>query len=187
MSNYLLISRPEYVSQFLPAGTFLDPNDRCLDLSTPTCQAVRLAVFDWQNQYNSLIIEVVTNNDNSWNNLPNMHDDISFILKRLIMNESQFMFGLVTGAEQGTGLGQVTPDTKNTLINAGYLDPNRNYDLFSPQDNIIVSSANIRYLYDNLQNQSSTNGWNVYEEDILKISIALYNTGPEMILLQAIE
>ncbi|GEM_PF-4554015 len=46
------------------------------------------------------------------------------------------------------------------------------------QDNIAVASANIRYLYDNFQTQSYSNRSNVYEEDSLKISIALYNTGP---------
>jgi hypothetical protein len=138
-------------------------------------------VYEIQNQYDQTIIDsVVGTNDvqGYWQDKPDIQSLLVHITKRLIMNESQFRNNLVTGDEKGTGLGQVTPGTLQTLVNFGYVegDANQSY-LFDPTYNIQATQANLRFLYDGIVASNEKNSWAMEDEEVLKFAVALHNSG----------
>jgi WXG100 family type VII secretion target len=181
LAPWLTEHHPELVQQHMQPGEQFDPDDRCTE-STATCRAALAAGLEWQNTFNDEIVAAF-GQGGSWGNRPDLQATLSHILKRQILNEGQFTTDAVTGPEQGTGLVQVTPGTLDTLINSGYLPAlpagvTADDYLKNPQNAIVAASANLRYLYDNIQEQNETNNWNMSEQDALKLTVALYNTGP---------
>jgi hypothetical protein len=111
------------------------------------------------------------------------------VYKRVVINETQFVPGWVTGTELGTGLAQVTPDTLRLLSNFGYIqipsnvNKNENASLLAllqnPTFNANAGMANLVYIYNGITQKNKIHDWQMSDDDIWKFVAALYNAGPQ--------
>ncbi|RME59980.1 hypothetical protein D6779_03040, partial [Candidatus Parcubacteria bacterium] len=147
---------------------------------------------EWQNKYNEMILQTAFHPQHI--KIPTSVDPVllSAIYKRVVMNETQFIPGAVTGTEQGSGLAQVTPDTLRTLYWKGFVkmpegytkndlrDDNKLISLLKePAFSMEVGMANLVYLYQGIQKSNTENGWQMSEEDIWRLAAAYYNARPQ--------
>lgn len=141
------------------------------------------ASYEWQNSFDPLIISAIMVSEDWSAEDEEVQVRVAEIIKRLIMNESQFTTNQMTGTEQGTGLTQITPDTLTTLIILEYIQPMGDgelfgYDLTDPEDNITAAVANLYYLYQGIRIENEIENWEMSTEDVLKLSVGLFNSGP---------
>jgi hypothetical protein len=132
--------------------------------------------YQIQNQYNQIIIDAVTDPEGPWADRPDLHDQLIRITKRLVINESQFRNDYVDPADNATGFGQVTPDFLFDVVANGGL-PDREYDLFDPEENLEVVVGSLRWLYDGVQGNNEEYGWEMDDRTMLMFSVGMYNAG----------
>jgi hypothetical protein len=136
--------------------------------NSPECLA---KIVEWQNKYNQIILEAANDPNSEWRlKYPNLNIDpavLAVMYKRIVMNESQFIPGWVTGSEQGTGLAQVTPDTLKLLANAGLIQIPGEVNVYDntalvallqdPAFNARAGMANLIYLYQGIEASNLAN------------------------------
>jgi len=158
--------------------------------NSPECLA-KLA--DWQNKYNQMIADVATNPTSDWKQYyPDLGIDpatLAAMYKRVAFNESQFVPGVLTGDEKGTGFAQVTPETLKTLVNGNFIRLPQGVDindrtslialLQDPVYNTQAGMANLVYLYKGIKDSNNNNGWQLSEENTWRMVAALHNTGAQ--------
>jgi hypothetical protein len=154
------------------------------------CLAIQI---QWTNQYNQIIFDVASNPNSEWRtNNPELNIDpllLAVLYKRIALNETQFVPGIVTGLERGSGFAQVTPDTLNFLVTKGFIALPEGFNkedtgalvnlLQDPIFNAQAGMANLVYLYQGVTKSNSANGWQMSEDDVWKLVAALHNTGAQ--------
>ena len=158
----------------------------------PKCQELLIKVSNYQNQYNQSILDMAKEFSAKYPDID--LSVLSVMYKRVVMNESQFVPGWITGSENGTGLAQITPDTLRTLAGQGLVTIPQGYSddaslislMQDPDFNIQAGMANLIYLHQGIVRKNASNGWVMSDDEVWRLTAAFYNSGPQSLAAHAV-